>query len=310
MKKLQQENSNLRSDVKSIINGVNKIVVGMQEITELIILCMICNDHLLLEDVPGTGKTMLVNTMARILKLNFRRVQGTPDLLPSDLTGVNIYDQKKNEFRFIGGPIFTNLLLFDEINRAAPKAHSALLEAMQERQVSIDNDIHKLDEFFWVIATQNPIDSVGTYYLPMAQIDRFLFKARVGYPNHEEEKKILLMKDSDIENVKLPSLSREEIAKWQNEFELTHIEDDLLEKIMGVIEKTRDHSIWELGISPRAGRKFIRAMKASAYIHDRDYVNRDDVVKLLPYVFGHRIIAINEDEKDEKIKDLIKEAEF
>ncbi len=193
----------LRKDIQTLIEGINRLMCDKDEVIKQFLIGIICKDHILLEDVPGTGKTLLTNTMAEILQLKFRRIQGTPDLLPGDITGVNIYNPKKGEFQFQPGPVFTNILLFDEINRTSPKTQSALLEAMSEEQVSIDNETYKIEPPFFVIATQNPIEHTGTYPLPQAQLDRFFLKAKMGYPKPEFEKKIIM---NNFEDVQLPRL--------------------------------------------------------------------------------------------------------
>jgi MoxR-like ATPase len=281
---------------------------GMSHVTKLIIIAIICNDHILLEDVPGTGKTKLTKTIARILDLNFKRIQGTPDLLPGDLTGINIYDQTKNEFRFIPGPIFTNILLFDEINRASPKTQSALLQAMEECQVSADNLTYKIEKPFFVIATQNPVEYLGTYPLPQAQLDRFLIKTKIGYPNEENERKIMLEDAADLEDLKLPKLHKDTIEIWQKEYRNVYIKDDLVDKIISLVKKTRESDLIDLGVSPRATKKLTKALKASAYIHDRDFVTKDDVYDLFLPVMAHRIFTSEDADKPVILERMLQEA--
>jgi MoxR-like ATPase len=299
-----------RDDVYEIITSINQIMFGVDRVTKFILISIICNDHILLEDVPGTGKTMLTNTISKILDLEFKRIQGTPDLLPSDLTGVNIYSQKDESFHFVEGPIFTNMLLFDEINRASPKTQSSLLEAMAEGQVSVDNKTYTLDKPFFVIATQNPLEHLGTYPLPQAQLDRFLIKTKIGYPERQDEARIMLTNEEDIQKTQLPDLSKDTIFKWQSEYKQTHIDDDVVNKLLDIIEKTRDKTIFKLGISPRSSRKLIRALKASAYIHGRDFVSKDDIHDLFVPIMAHRIYAVNKGEEEVLLKDLVLKARF
>jgi MoxR-like ATPase len=292
-----------RPDIQALFNAVERVMFGKVHVTKLIIISIICNDHILLEDVPGTGKTMLINTIARILGLDFKRIQGTPDLLPGDLTGLSIFDQKENEFRFMPGPVFTNILLFDEINRTSPKTQSALLEAMAEGQVSIDNKTYKLPQPFFVIATQNPIEHVGTYPLPQAQLDRFLIKTDIGYPTHEAEKKIMLQEDVDYKD--LPRLPIEILMKWQEEHQKVFIKDEVVDKLLNVITKTRNSGLFSLGISPRSGRKLIKALQAHAYISGRDFVNKDDIFDIFLPVMTHRVFTKQKGEEEKVLKGLL-----
>jgi len=305
-----KNNFELREDIKKVLDACEKVMFGMSHVTKLIIISMICDDHILLEDVPGTGKTKLTKTIAKVLDLDFKRIQGTPDLLPGDLTGVNIFDQSDNKFHFVQGPIFTNVLLFDEINRASPKTQSALLESMEERQVSVDNETYKLDNLFFVIATQNPVEFIGTYPLPQAQLDRFLIKTRIGYPTRKVEKKIMTQKEIDLDDIELPKLQKKIITKWQREFEKVFIKDDVLEKLLNVFEKSRQKSKFFLGISPRSGKKLIRALKANAYIHKREYVTKDDIFELFIPVMLHRVYGVNRGEEETILKLMIQDENF
>lgn len=302
------ENERWRDDVGQVIESIDKVVFGVSQTTKLLLIALICNDHILLEDVPGMGKTMLSNALSSILDLEFRRVQGTPDLLPGDVSGVNIFNQQDYQFHFVAGPLFTNLLLFDEINRASPKTQSALLEAMAEGQVSIDNVTHPLPKPFLVIATQNPVEHLGTYPLPQAQLDRFLIKTKIGYPSREQEKRIMQLSSQD--EVVLPRLSQEVIQTWQQEFENVYIKDVLVDKILDIVHKTRQDGDFSLGISPRSARKFVRAVKACAYMRGRDFVNKDDIFELFLPVMTHRVYAVNEGEEELVLDRLLKAANF
>jgi MoxR-like ATPase len=309
MQNKQNEIENLAPQISKIIDTVENIVYGSRDVAKLIIIAIICNDHILLEDVPGTGKTMLTNTISKMLHLDFKRIQGTPDLLPSDLTGVNIFSEKDRQFHFMPGPIFTNMLLFDEINRASPKTQSALLEAMAERQISIDNTTYPLDKPFFVVATQNPIEHIGTYPAPQAQVDRFLFKTTIGYPEFDSELKIL-QQSAKINEEEIPKLSKEVIFKWQGEAQKVHLDEELSAKILQTIEKTRDTNVFSLGISPRATFKLAQALRASAFLHNRDYVTKDDVFDLFIPVMAHRVFTNNKGEEKVVLRDLMLEANF
>ncbi len=301
----RKSHSQYRDDIRTLLEAVSSVVYGKEEITILILIGIICNDHILLEDVPGTGKTMLINVIARILDLDFKRIQGNPDLLPGDLVGVTIFNQKENKFEFIPGPIFTNILLFDEINRASPKTQSALLEAMAERQVSVDNITYVLEKPFFVIATQNPVEHLGTYPLPQAQLDRFLIKTKVGYPTRDQERQIMLDAQLDTRDLKLPSFPANVIATWQQEFQNVFIHEELVEALLNIIQQTRDDNRFELGISPRSSKKFVHALKACAYIHGRDFVNSDDLYRLFIPVIAHRVFTNNVQEEEVLLRDLL-----
>jgi MoxR-like ATPase len=299
-----------RDDVRQLLEEIDQVIFGMRDISKFILIALICNDHILLEDVPGTGKTMLTNTIASLLDLRYKRVQGTPDLLPGDLTGVNIFNMKENVFEFLPGPIFTNLLLFDEINRASPKTQSALLESMAERQVSVDNQTFQLEPPFIVIATQNPVEHIGTYPLPQAQLDRFLIKTKIGYPSRTDEMKIMYLEEDKITQSNEGVLTSQTIFTWQEEFKAVHLSEDIANKILDIVEKTRQDSSFQLGISPRSVRKLARALKASAYIHQRDFVNKDDIFDLFIPIMSHRVFHESEGNESKALTDLLHAANF
>lgn len=274
-----------------IIRNVSKVIVGKDEVIELVTVAFICGGHILLEDVPGLGKTMLVRAFAKTIGCDFKRIQFTPDLLPSDLTGINFYNQKTGDFQFKPGPIFTNILLADEINRATPRTQSALLEAMQERQVTTDGVTRKLPEPFMVLATQNPIESFGTFPLPEAQLDRFFMRVKIGYPTREEEieivnrnKKLDLIED--LENV----VSLEEINYVRSAYNEVRISKEVMDYLLDIIEKTRNIDVVQLGVSPRGTIALFKASQAYAAINGRDYIIPEDIKKMAPYVLNHRII--------------------
>ncbi len=277
--------------VELLLNNIRKVIVGKDEIIELTLIAMMCEGHLLLEDVPGTGKTTLAKTIAKSLDCSFQRIQFTPDLLPSDITGIYYYNQKVKEFEFRAGPIFSQVLLADEINRATPRTQSALLEAMQERQTTVDVATHELPRPFLVMATQNPIELEGTFPLPEAQLDRFLMKIALGYPDEQEENEILLrFERSDPLDSLEKVVEAEEVLEMQKLVRRIRVEASVRNYIVNISRATRSHADIELGASPRASMALYRTSQALAAIRDRDYVLPDDVKKMAPYVLTHRLV--------------------
>ena len=272
--------------------NIQKVIVGKDEVIDIALIAILCEGHLLLEDVPGTGKTTLAKTIAASLGCSFRRVQFTPDLLPSDVTGIYYYNQKSQEFEFRAGPIFTEILLADEINRATPRTQSSLLEAMQERQVTVDIKTHKLKRPFLVLATQNPVELEGTFPLPEAQLDRFIMKLSLGYPNEEEEYAILtrFAQNDPLETLG-EVVSPEEIIKMQDMVRDVRVEQSVQRYIVGVCRATREHDDIELGASPRATMALYRTCQALAAINGRDFVLPDDVKQMAPHVLTHRLMV-------------------
>lgn len=272
--------------------NIQKVIVGKDEIIDLALIAMLCEGHLLLEDVPGTGKTTLAKTIAASLGCTFRRVQFTPDLLPSDLTGIYYYNQKAQEFEYRSGPIMSQILLADEINRATPRTQSALLEAMQERQVTVDIATHKLPRPFLVLATQNPIELEGTFPLPEAQLDRFLMKVSIGYPDEAGENDILLRfeKSDPLDNLS-KVVEPEEIIQMQNDVRQINVETSVRRYLVQVCRATRTHEEIALGASPRATMALYRTCQARAAIERRSFVIPDDVKMMAPHVLIHRIIV-------------------
>lgn len=274
-----------------IIDNISKVIVGKEEVIELVTVAFICGGHVLLEDVPGLGKTMLVKAFAKTIGCEFKRVQFTPDLLPSDLTGINFYNQKTGDFQFKPGPIFTNILLADEINRATPRTQSALLEAMQEHQVTVDGVTRKLSEPFMVLATQNPIESYGTFPLPEAQLDRFFMRIKIGYPSREEEIEIVNRnKKIDLTEGLESVVSPEEIRYVRQVYNEVKISDEVMNYLLDIIEKTRNIDLAQLGVSPRGTIALFKASQAYAAINGRDYIIPEDIKKMAPYVLNHRVI--------------------
>ncbi len=271
--------------------NIQKVIIGKDDIIDLALIAILCEGHLLLEDVPGTGKTTLAKTIAASLGCSFRRVQFTPDLLPSDVTGIYYYNQKQQEFEFRPGPIMAQILLADEINRATPRTQASLLEAMQEQQVTVDISTHKLPRPFLVLATQNPVELEGTFPLPEAQLDRFLMKIAIGYPSESGENDILLRFErrdplDTLEKVVEPS----EILEMQKDVREIRVEESVRNYIVQICRATREHEDIELGVSPRATMALYRTCQAFAAIRGRGYVLPDDVKTMAPHVLTHRLI--------------------
>ncbi|NHJ31499.1 MAG: MoxR family ATPase [Asgard group archaeon] len=280
------------SITKSILLEVGKIIVGKEEVLERVLIGILAKGNLLLEDVPGLAKTMMIKAFAQVMKCDFTRVQCTPDLLPADVTGSTIYNQKEQEFSVRKGPVFTNLLLVDEINRASPKTQSALLEAMQEQHVTVDGVTYPLPQPFHVLATQNPIEFEGTFPLPEAQLDRFIMRIGVGYPEKGEEIEILNRRiERKREEFELDPITDEgEILKIQQVVEEIQIDDRIKEYIVEIVRRSRDNDRIEVGASPRGSLALLHLARASAVINGRDFVNPDDVKKVVIPALSHRII--------------------
>ena len=275
-----------------LMSEVGKVIIGKQENLRRVTVGILSNGNMLLEDFPGLGKTMLSNTFAKALGCKFKRVQFTPDLLPSDIMGTYMYDQKSGEFKLRAGPLFTNILLADEINRAPPKTQAALLEAMEEKQVTIEGITHKLPSPFVVLATQNPIEQEGTYPLPEAQMDRFLMKMSMGYPERAEEKAILARRkirgkdDHDVEQVTSPK----KVVAMQKALETVHVDPAILSYIVELVQRTREDHRVVTGASPRASQSLFKTGRAAAAIAGRDYVTPDDIKGITLQVAAHRIV--------------------
>ena len=282
---------NYQKKAIEIMDNVSKVIVGKEDVTKLVLTSLIAGGHVLLEDVPGTGKTMLAKTVAKSVDAQFSRIQFTPDLLPSDVTGINYYNQKAGEFVFRRGPVFSNILLADEINRATPRTQSALLECMEEHQVTVDSDTYRLEEPFLVIATQNPIETAGTYQLPEAQLDRFLMKICMGYPEKDGEIEILnrFLKARPLTSVE-SVCSKEEVLKMQQEAKEVYVHPSLMGYIVDIAAATRKHSSVAIGVSPRGTLTMVNAARAFAYIEGREYIVPEDIRILAEPVFAHRLV--------------------
>ncbi|KUP23039.1 MoxR family ATPase [Paenibacillus sp. DMB5] len=301
--------------IGSIRNNLSKVIVGKEAGVDLLLTALLANGHVLLEDVPGTGKTLLAKTLARSLDCPFKRIQFTPDLLPSDLSGINYYNQKTGEFEFRPGPVFASILLADEINRATPRTQSSLLECMEERQITIDGVTHGLEAPFLVIATQNPVDSQGTFPLPEAQLDRFLLRITTGYPAFEEGVKILqrFRLDNPLDDTAAVADAKQ-IQEAQRLAAAVNISDDLLAYLMQIVEATRKAPAVKLGASPRAGFALLRASQGYALIQGRDYVIPDDIKAVAGPVLAHRLVlqrgpGAREGQAAETVQQILREVE-
>ena len=281
--------------LKSLLDQLNTVIVGKAAQTQDCVACLLAGGHLLIDDVPGVGKTTLAHALARSFGLQFSRVQFTSDLMPSDLSGVSIYERGKEAFVFHPGPIFAQVLLADEINRASPKTQSALLEAMEEKQVSVEGETRPLPQPFFVIATQNPLDQVGTYALPESQLDRFLMRISLGYPDRAAERELLMGQDRRNLVDNLPSLlAPGELEQLQAKVLAVHAAGPLLDYVQDLIAATRSGQWFLQGLSPRAGIAVVRAAKAQALLSGRDYVAPDDVQAILQQTIAHRLIPVGE----------------
>ena len=292
-------------------DNIQKVIVGKSDVIDLALIAILCEGHLLLEDVPGTGKTTLAKTIAASLGCSFRRVQFTPDLLPSDLTGIYYFNQKAQEFEYRPGPIMAQILLADEINRATPRTQSALLEAMQERQVTVDIATHSLPRPFLVMATQNPIELEVTFPLPEAQLDRFLMKVALGYPDEDNENTMLLRfeRDDPLETIQ-SVIGPDDILAMQTEIRTTRVENSVRRYIVNVYRATRLHEEIALGASPRATMALYHTCQARAAIKGRDFVIPDDVKQMAPFVLTHRLVVnpqirLRGREPEDVIRDIV-----
>ena len=304
----------LSAAVADIRNEISKVIVGQHEMVDMLMIGLLCDGHILIEGVPGVAKTLTAKLMAKIINAQFSRIQFTPDLMPSDVLGTSVFNPKEADFQFKRGPIFSNIILIDEINRAPAKTQAALFEVMEERQITIDGSTHIMDFPFLVLATQNPIEQEGTYRLPEAQLDRFLFKINVNYPTLEEEINILLNQQTLSQNALLQDvnkiLSTTQIAEYRHIINQVLIDPKLVEFIAKIVNETRNNPSLFLGASPRASLAILKASKANAAIKGRDFVKPEDVLEIAAPVMRHRIILTPEKEMegttpDELIKNIV-----
>ena len=284
--------SMVQDAAKAISNNIARVIVGKLNVIELLLVALLSNGHILIEDVPGMGKTVMAKTLARSLGATFQRVQGTPDLLPTDIIGVNYFDQRRNEFIFRQGPLFAQILLVDEINRTTPRTQAALLEAMAERQVTVDRDTMELPKPFLVLATQNPVELEGTFPLPEAQLDRFLLSIQLGYPSEHEEQAILhrFTQNTPFENLQ-PVITAEKVIELQHMIHQVSWQPEVERYLLAIIRATREHEAVQLGVSPRGTLALYHACQALAALQGRKYVQPDDVKYLAPSVLTHRLLT-------------------
>ena len=276
---------------EKLFNNLSKVILGKSDVIDFVIMAIICKGHILIDDIPGTGKTMLAKSLALSIYSKFSRIQFTPDMLPSDVTGVSFYNQVTQKLEFRKGPIFANIVLADEINRATPKTQSALLEGMEEKQITVDGFTHELPGVFLVIATQNPIDYEGTFRLPEAQLDRFLIKIHIGYPDNNTEKEIMKSQNFDhpINSIS-QVITEEEILFMQEEIKKVHVSEEIMQYIIRIIDATRENDNIYLGASPRGSLALYRLGQCRAAFNSRDYVIPDDIKQVSFPVIAHRII--------------------
>jgi MoxR-like ATPase len=273
-----------------IVEQISRVVLGKEDQIRLALTCLLAKGHLLIEDIPGIGKTTLAKVLSKCLGLNFRRIQCTSDMLPGDILGVSVFERKSSSFLFHPGPIFSQVLLADEINRATPKTQSALLEAMEERQVTVEGKTRTLGQPFFVIATQNPIEQSGTFPLPESQLDRFLMRIDLGYPNRAAEKMLLSLGEtrSALDDMQ-PSLTNKDVLMLQQQVSEVNVSDALLEYVQDLLGFTRRSPHFHVGLSPRAGLNLLIAAKSSAFLQQRDYALPEDLQQVMPWVVGHRL---------------------
>lgn len=286
----------ISENASKIKENIAKVIVGKDDVINLLLTTLLADGHVLIEDMPGTGKTKLAKALAASLDADFNRIQFTPDLLPADITGLDIYNQKSGRFEFTKGPVFTNILLADEINRATPRTQSGLLECMEERQVTVDGQTHTLDEPFFLIATQNPVETAGTYPLPEAQLDRFMMQIKMGYPTVAEELQIInrYISHDPLEDL-MPVCSKNDLFKMKEMVKEVFVHDSVKEYITHLVEATRKHPMLVLGVNPRGTLALLKCTQAYAAIMGRDFVTPDDVKALCTSVFSHRLLSYSTD---------------
>ena len=317
--KSQPNIQEINSGLSEIRSEIKKVIIGQDEMVDLLLIGILCSGHILIEGVPGVAKTLAAKLLAKVVDVNFSRIQFTPDLMPSDVLGTSVFDPKSGDFTFKPGPIFSNIILIDEINRAPAKTQSALFEVMEEKQITIDGNLYLMDEPFVVLATQNPIEHEGTYRLPEAQLDRFLFKIVVNYPKLNEEILILEsqcgIEQSDLLKRVIPLLTVSQLKHYRDIIFNVKVESKLISFIASIVHQTRNNPFLYLGASTRASLALLKTSKANAVLNDRDFVIPEDIISMAPHVLRHRIILSPEKEMegvspDELIDNIIKSMEI
>jgi MoxR-like ATPase len=299
----------MNENIERLIQFISRVIKGKEDVIRYAVVTLLARGHLLIEDVPGVGKTTLAFSLAKAIDCEFQRIQCTSDLLPSDIIGVNVYNPETREFEFKQGPLFANIVLVDEINRTSPKTQSALLEAMNERRVSVERRTFQLPQPFMVIATQNPVEYYGTFPLPESQLDRFMMHVKIGYPEYEFEVDALReMRELDEIEGFGHVLKKEDVLLMQEEVKAVNVDRDIIDYILRIVDRTRNHNNIRLGISTRGAQFLLKSSQALAYVKGRDYVIPDDVKELSPMVFGHRIILKTRtyiSDADELIREIV-----
>jgi MoxR-like ATPase len=299
----------IKKTLDNIVAQMSQVILGKELQIRLVLTCLMARGHVLIEDVPGVGKTTLAHVLARVLGLSFQRIQFTSDLLPADIIGVSVYDKEAGEFKFHVGPIFAQMILADEVNRATPKTQSALLEAMEEHQVTVEGETRPLPAPFFVLATQNPLHQIGTFPLPESQLDRFMMRLELGYPNHQTERALLKGRDrremiADLE----PTLTVKDIVDIQNAVPQIHVAEALIDYLQTILDISRQSPRYRVGLSPRAGLAIRNCAQAYALMQGRDHVVPEDVQTVLPGVIGHRLAAMAEQQNTQAlVSQLIEE---
>lgn len=295
------------SDSATILTAINRIILGKEQATKLALTCILARGHLLIEDLPGVGKTTLAHTLAKVLGLDFQRIQFTSDMLPADILGVSVFERDDKQFNFHPGPVFNQLILADEINRATPRTQSALLEAMEEGQVSIEGQTHPLPRPFFVIATQNPSNQIGTFSLPESQLDRFLMRIEIGYPDAASERSLLIGVERSLLLEKLnPVITSDQLIQLQAEVKAVHVSEPLIDYVQQLLAYSRDSGRYQFGLSPRAGLSLLRAAQAWSLIDNRQHVLPEDIQAVLPSVVSHRLQSRDGETAEHLAADLIK----
>lgn len=295
-----------QTQLSAILASINDIILGKNHPIKLALTCLLAKGHLLIEDLPGVGKTTLAHTLASTLGLSFQRIQFTSDMLPADIIGVSVYERDSNRFNFHPGPIFTQLILADEVNRASPRTQSALLEAMEEQQVTVEGETYNLSSPFFVVATQNPMNQVGTFPLPESQLDRFLMRIELGYPDAKAERALLLGEDRRSLLQKLEAvISADQLEALQQAAAQVHVSTALVDYVQRILTHTRDSGHYHTGLSPRAGLGLIHAARAWALIENRDHVLPEDIQAVLPSIVAHRLQRRDDDNAKDWVEQLI-----